>query len=56
MVNECLVCYEKPINSVLYTCGHVCMCYDCSIKQWNTSGHCPICRARIHDVIRTYWS
>lgn len=53
---ECLVCYEQPINSVLYMCGHVCMCYECSIKQWRTSGHCPICRAPIRDVIRTYWS
>lgn len=54
--NECVVCYEEPINSVFYTCGHVCMCFKCSIKQWQTSGHCPICRARIVDVIRTYRS
>nr|XP_027203468.1 protein neuralized-like [Dermatophagoides pteronyssinus] len=54
--NECVVCYEEPINSVFYTCGHVCMCYKCSVKQWQTSGHCPICRAKIVDVIRTYWS
>lgn len=54
--NDCLVCYEQPINSVLYMCGHVCMCYDCSVKQWRTSGHCPICRAPIRDVIRTYWA
>ncbi|UXI20651.1 Serine/threonine-protein kinase mig-15 [Sarcoptes scabiei] len=54
--NECVVCYDEPINSVFYTCGHVCMCFKCSVKQWQTSGHCPICRARIVDVIRTYWS
>lgn len=54
--SECLVCYERPINSVLYTCGHVAMCYQCSVKQWRTSGHCPICRATIRDVIRTYCS
>ena len=54
--NECVVCYEEPINSVFYTCGHVCMCFKCSVKQWQTSGHCPICRAKIVDVIRTYWS
>ena len=53
---ECAVCYEQQVNSVLYTCGHICMCYDCSVKQWKTNGCCPICRAPIRDVIRTYWS
>jgi len=54
--NECNVCYEQPINSVLYMCGHVCMCYECAVKQWRGPGQCPICRAVIRDVIRTYWS
>ncbi|XP_054168717.1 protein neuralized-like isoform X2 [Oppia nitens] len=54
--NECNVCYEQTINSVLYTCGHVCMCYECAVKQWRGPGQCPICRATIRDVIRTYWS
>lgn len=56
--NECTVCYEAPINTVLYMCGHMCMCYECAVKQWKTpgGGQCPICRAHIRDVIRTYWS
>jgi len=34
----------------------MCMCYDCAIQQWRGigDGHCPICRAVIHDVIRAY--
>jgi len=56
--NECTVCYEQSINCVLYTCGHMCMCYDCAFKQWKGQGggKCPICRARIMDVIRTYYA
>lgn len=58
--NECTVCFEKQINCVLYQCGHMCMCYDCAMRQWqgmgNGQGQCPICRAYICDVIRTYWS
>jgi len=54
--NECTVCYEQQINSVLYMCGHICMCYDCAVKQWRGNGQCPICRANIKDVIRTFWS
>lgn len=56
--NECTICYEHSIDSVLYTCGHVCMCYECAVKQWHGigGGHCPICRAVIRDVIRIYKS
>ena len=55
---ECTVCFEKQINCVLYQCGHMCMCYDCAMRQWQGvgGGQCPICRAYICDVIRTYWS
>ncbi|KAM8703628.1 hypothetical protein ACLKA7_008280 [Drosophila subpalustris] len=53
---ECTICYENPIDSVLYMCGHMCMCYDCAIEQWRGvgGGQCPLCRAVIRDVIRTY--
>lgn len=55
--DECTVCCEKPVNCVLYTCGHMCMCYDCAtaVKQ-DKGGLCPICRQSIKDVIRTYRS
>lgn len=56
--HECTVCYEKPVDSVLYMCGHMCMCYECALQQWRGrgGGQCPICRAVIRDVIRTYKS
>ncbi|KAK3853856.1 hypothetical protein Pcinc_039625 [Petrolisthes cinctipes] len=56
--HECTVCYEKPVDSVLYMCGHMCMCYECALQQWRGrgGGQCPICRAVIRDVIRTYRS
>lgn len=55
---ECTICYENPIDSVLYMCGHMCMCYPCAVQQWRGKGggHCPLCRAVIRDVIRTYKS
>lgn len=56
--SECSICYERSIDSVLYMCGHMCMCYDCAVQQWRGKGggHCPLCRAVIRDVIRTYKS
>lgn len=55
---DCTICYEKPIDAVLYMCGHMCMCYECALQQWRGKGggHCPLCRAVIKDVIRTYKS
>ncbi|XP_011497632.1 PREDICTED: LOW QUALITY PROTEIN: protein neuralized [Ceratosolen solmsi marchali] len=56
--SECSICYERNIDCVLYTCGHMCMCYTCAQQQWRGKGggHCPLCRAAIRDVIRTYRS
>ena len=56
---DCTICYENPIDSVLYMCGHMCMCFDCAMKHWrggSNGGYCPLCRAPIRDVIRTYRS
>lgn len=57
MANECRVCFERACDSVIYTCGHMCMCYDCaqSVKA-SSQPLCPICRQSIRDVIRIYKS
>jgi len=51
---ECVVCYESDVDCVLYSCGHMCMCFQCAVQQWSNAGECPLCRASIRDVIRTY--
>nr|CAG4643824.1 EOG090X03H5 [Lepidurus arcticus] len=55
---ECTICYERGVDSVLYSCGHMCMCYDCAVQLWRGrgGGQCPMCRAMIKDVIRIYRS
>lgn len=55
--NECCVCWENPPNSVLYTCGHMCMCYDCAVDiKENQGGLCPMCRKEIKDIIKIFRS
>lgn len=56
--SECTICYEKAVDCVIYTCGHMCMCYECALQQWKGrgGGFCPICRMAIRDVIRTFRS
>ena len=51
---ECVICYESDVDCVLYSCGHMCMCFQCAVQQWSSNGECPLCRASIRDVIRTY--
>lgn len=52
--HECTVCYEREVNSVLYKCGHVCMCFECAIHVKEKGALCPICRQTIYDVIKIY--
>lgn len=53
--DECTVCYERQVNAALYTCGHLCMCFECAIQvKQRKGGLCPICRQEIKDVIRIY--
>ncbi|PON83565.1 43kDa postsynaptic protein [Trema orientale] len=51
---NCRICYEMKVDSLLYSCGHMCTCLKCAHElQWS-SGKCPICRAPIVDVVRAY--
>jgi len=50
----CVVCCEREVDTVLYQCGHMCVCVTCG-QQLKMDGHtCPMCRAPIRDVIRAY--
>jgi len=55
---ECKICYEAPVDCVLYQCGHMCLCYECALQQWKGRGGgiCPMCRDSIQDVIKIYRS
>lgn len=63
---ECRICWENPIECVLYSCGHMCLCWKCAnnLKNQinvNKSGttekpRCPICRIEIIDIIRFFKS
>lgn len=52
---HCLICLDNYSDSVLYQCGHMCVCFTCG-KNLMTRGNgkCPVCRAPIKDVIRAY--
>ena len=53
---SCLICTESQVDTVFYPCGHMCACYVCSMNLKQKNHNCPVCRAPIKDIIRTYKS
>ena len=45
--NECVICREQDINSLLLPCGHLAMCAECAKKVQI----CPMCRGEIEHVV-----
>ncbi|XP_017386621.1 E3 ubiquitin-protein ligase NEURL1 isoform X3 [Cebus imitator] len=55
--DECTICYEHAVDTVIYTCGHMCLCYTCGLRLKKAlHACCPICRRPIKDIIKTYRS
>lgn len=55
--DECSICYENMVDTVIYACGHMCLCYTCGLKlKKMANACCPICRRTIKDIIKTYRS
>lgn len=52
---ECTICFDQEVDTVIYTCGHMCLCNECGLKlKRQINACCPICRRPIKDVIKTY--
>ena len=54
--NKCLICLTNTSDTILYRCGHLCMCYSCSLelRQHQRTPTCPVCRAPVQDTLRVY--
>ena len=51
---KCIICVDQAVDTVFYQCGHMCTCHSCAIHLKVGSKLCPMCRAPIRDVIKTY--
>lgn len=47
-LNTYLVCMAAAINSVIYTCGHMCMCYECALQT-------KVSIFPIHSYVQVFW-
>jgi len=55
--DECQICFDKKVDCAFYTCGHTCFCYGCAMSCKRASPPlCPLCRAKITDVLKLYRS
>ena len=50
----CAVCLRAERSTVLLPCRHAVLCATCASTVRETSGRCPLCRADVDDVIRTF--
>ncbi|XP_069099293.1 baculoviral IAP repeat-containing protein 7 isoform X2 [Pleurodeles waltl] len=48
----CKICMDNQVSVVFVPCGHLVVCTECAPEL----SDCPICRASIHDTIRTFMS
>ena len=39
-------------NVLLLPCRHINMCYNCTMRQLENIGSCPVCREEITDHVR----
>ncbi|KAK9931149.1 hypothetical protein M0R45_018442 [Rubus argutus] len=51
---SCIICLDAPVEGAFIPCGHMAGCMSClnevKAKKWG----CPVCRAKIDQVIKLY--
>jgi hypothetical protein len=53
---QCACCLEREVECAMVPCGHMCVCRECAphFGSDRESRDCPMCRARIEQVLRLY--
>ncbi|XKL59839.1 hypothetical protein PGB90_000855 [Kerria lacca] len=51
---ECKICFDKPVESILIPCGHMCLCKTCALNLCIRERICPICRCMIKETYKVY--
>jgi hypothetical protein len=46
----CVICRECPATTIIQSCGHKCVCYECAVKVSQEQKKCPHCHGRIIGI------
>ena len=47
---DCMICCDKPSNTLVRPCNHGGICETCMVKYMETKDSCPHCKAKIRKV------
>ncbi|CAM6095807.1 unnamed protein product [Calypogeia fissa] len=50
----CIICWDAPAGAVCIPCGHLAGCENCLTRVRRMGSGCPVCRAKIQQVLRVY--
>jgi len=50
----CPICMDKPQNAVCIPCGHTAGCFVCLVRNQREKQTCPICRAKVKQVVKLH--
>ena len=50
---ECVVCFERPKDTLLQPCNHICVCSDCARRL--APPICPVCRTLITGTAKIFF-
>ncbi|XP_042503593.1 probable E3 ubiquitin-protein ligase XBOS34 [Macadamia integrifolia] len=52
--SSCVICLDAPVEGACIPCGHMAGCMSCLKEIEDKKWGCPVCRAKIDQVIRLY--
>ncbi|KAL0548128.1 hypothetical protein IC582_012573 [Cucumis melo] len=52
--SSCVICLDAPIQGACIPCGHMAGCMNCLTEIKSKKWGCPVCRAKIDQVVRLY--
>ncbi|XP_061989861.1 putative E3 ubiquitin-protein ligase XBAT35 isoform X1 [Rosa rugosa] len=52
--SSCVICLDAPVEGACIPCGHMAGCMSCLTEVKGKKWGCPVCRAKIEQVVRLY--
>lgn len=50
----CVICMSNAADYLVLPCGHQCGCESCLTVLKNNKADCPICRAKISNLVKVF--